>query len=252
MSRGIHIFGNWKMNKTRPSARDYFLRFKGLVDCDQPGVAFAVPFTEISVANDCLKETSFTAGAQTVSQHQCGAYTGEISTQMLFDVGAKFTLIGHSERRHVFKEGDDEIFAKVKRAQDDALHLVLCIGETETEREEGHMEEVLERQLTKALALSTIIGIKIAYEPVWAIGTGKVATPEIANEAHAFIRKFIAGKFGEQAAEMTPILYGGSVKPENTKSLIDMPDIDGFLVGGASLAPEPFAEIVNIARKNGS
>lgn len=252
MSRGIHIYANWKMHKICSSAKHFVEHFMPLVDTEEPGIGLAVPYTQIQIVSETVGDAKISVGAQNVSEYSSGAYTGEISTQMLFDVGATFTLVGHSERRHIFHESDEEINAKLRHAKDDAMRVVLCVGETEEQRKEGKTEEAIDRQLKSALNISSPYGLIIAYEPVWAIGTGEVATPEIANAAHKLIRDFLTERFSADEADSIPIIYGGSVKPENTKSLIDMPEIDGFLVGGASLAPKPFAEIVNIARNNGT
>ncbi|HAB98871.1 MAG TPA: triose-phosphate isomerase, partial [Parachlamydiales bacterium] len=210
-------------------------------------VYLAVPFTSIHPAAQVSKETHLVIGAQNMNDAREGAFTGEIAGLMLKEAGAKFVLLGHSERRRIFGETDAFIHKKIVRALKDGLRPVVCVGEDAQEREEGLTEEVLKKQITGCLETLDVEGMKqviLAYEPVWAIGTGKSATADLAEEAHAFCRQCIAQLFGEEMAELVPILYGGSVKPDTVAGLLKQTDIDGVLVGGASLDPKMFSEIV--------
>ena len=247
MSREIIIAGNWKMHKTAKEAKDFIEILVPLVEKASTGIMIAVPFTAISNASHIAKGTNIIVGAQNINDHDKGAFTGEISSIMLKEAGAEFVIIGHSERRHVFEEDDDLINKKVKRAILDDITPILCVGETEKEREGKFTEKVLKRQIEmglKDVSVEDIEKVIIAYEPVWAIGTGKTATPEIAEKAHLFIRDCIKNIFGRKVSDKILILYGGSVKPENTKSLITCENIDGALVGGAALDPQSFAKII--------
>jgi triosephosphate isomerase len=211
----------------------------------------AVPFTAITDSVRATEKTSLLIGAQNMHEAKEGAFTGEISSQMLKEAGAQFVLLGHSERRQIFKESNEIIHRKVRRAFEDQIQPVLCIGETLEQREKKQTVSVLFEQLEIALALCTekeIGHLIVAYEPVWAIGTGRTATPEIAQQVHAACREWFKKKWGKENAEIMPLLYGGSVKPENTQSLLEQPDIDGVLVGGASLDPSTFAKIVNFRK----
>ncbi|MDN3507296.1 MAG: triose-phosphate isomerase [Simkaniaceae bacterium] len=250
--RGIHLIGNWKMHKTREEAENFFAQLRSIIDCEQAGVGFAVPYTAIHASFASVLGTKIAIGAQSVSEHVSGAFTGEISTAMIHDVGASFVLVGHSERRHVFGETDEVINRKLKRAQGDGLAVVLCVGETLEQRENGKIRETIQKQLEMGLAGEVDRDVIIAYEPVWAIGTGEVATPAVANEIHWFCREVLNERFGPGSGDQTPILYGGSVSPDNIEDLIKMPEIDGCLIGGASLAAEKFGKIVNIARSTTS
>jgi triosephosphate isomerase len=228
------IAGNWKMYKTQAEARAYFAAFAPLVQsANRCEVIVAPPFTAISA---CMYwETE-------------GAFTGEVSPSMLVEAGCRAVIIAHSERRQFFGETDDTANKKVKAALACGLLPILCVGETLVEREGGRMEEVLARQFrggTAALTPNDFSRIIFAYEPVWAIGTGRTATPEIAAAAHKFLRELAKASFGDSCADGLRILYGGSVKPENIKGLMAQEEIDGALVGGASLNPEAFARIVN-------
>ena len=205
-----------------------------------------MPFTALFTASEAAEGTSIMIGAQNMHDAEEGAFTGEISSRMLQDAGSRFVLIGHSERRHLFGESNAFIARKLKRALASGLKPILCIGETEAEREQGRTQEVLNRQLLESLP-DHPADLILAYEPVWAIGTGKTATAEIAEEAHAFCRSFLSEKWGASAARKIPILYGGSVKPDNIKGLTQKPNINGALVGGASLNPQTFAEIISNA-----
>ena len=248
MGRPTVIAGNWKMYKTRPEAKEFIEALAADVADSEFEVRLAVPFTAISDAVQAAEGSRIQIGAQNMHDVSAGAFTGEVAAPMLKDVGAQFVLLGHSERRHVFGESDESIHRKVVKAIEEDIPLILCVGETLDEREAGKTEEVLATQLKEALkgvdpaAHETMC---VAYEPVWAIGTGKTATPEVAQEAHAHCRKLLVEVLSVTAAEKTPILYGGSVKPGNVADLIAQDDIDGALVGGASLDVESFVKIVN-------
>jgi len=247
--RKLLIAGNWKMNKTVPEALLLVRELKELLKDinDDREVLVCPPFTALYPVGRELEGSRIALGAQNMFYQEKGAYTGEISPVMLVDVGCSFVILGHSERRHIFKEDDQLINKKVLSAVAHSLTPILCVGELLEERESGRTKEVVKRQVVEGLR-----GVKpedefvIAYEPVWAIGTGKTATPEQAQEVHQFIRELLRELFGEEKAERVRILYGGSVKPENARSLISMPDVDGALVGGASLKAESFAKIVKL------
>ncbi len=250
MSRKPIIAANWKMNIGPTEAAAFVKSFLPLVSnvngaCD---IVIVPPFVSIPATSAALDgDTTVGLGAQTVSEFNNGAYTGEISTVMLKELFVGYVVLGHSERRQYFGETDEIINTKLKKALADNLKPLFCIGETLEERDGGKLEEVLERQvvkgmegLTKEQAIATVI----AYEPVWAIGTGRTATSEQAQETHAFVRSVLAKTFGQEVADKVRIQYGGSVKPGNTAELMAQPDIDGALVGGASLDPTSFSQIV--------
>ena len=248
MARDLIIIGNWKMYKTARESSDYIEQLAPKIEGCEVLVYLAVPYTSIASAAACAKQTSVRVGAQNMSDARDGAFTGEIAALMLKEAGAFFVILGHSERRHVFHESDAFIHRKVVRALQDGLQPVLCVGETSEEREKGHTEAVLKRQIEAALKdvpKEEAEKIILAYEPVWAIGTGKSATPAIAEEAHAFCRTCLEELFGKRAAGKISILYGGSVKPETVKKLISQKNIDGVLVGGASLDPETLSLIIH-------
>jgi triosephosphate isomerase (TIM) len=251
MERRPIIAGNWKMYKTASEAKAYVQELAPMVGGARADVLLAVPFTALSAASASAKETGIQVGAQNMHDAEEGAFTGEISARMLKDAGARFVILGHSERRLLFHEENPFIHRKLKRALNDGLLPILCIGESQQERDQGKAEQVLHRQLSaclEGLRPEQVGQIVIAYEPVWAIGTGKTATPEIAQEAHLQCRGFIAKTWGKETAASTRILYGGSVKPETIAKLMAQPDIDGALVGGASLDPATFAKIINETR----
>jgi len=244
--RRLLIAGNWKMNKTVPEAielvRELKERLKGVEDRD---ILVCPPFTALYPVGRELEGSSILMGAQNMFYEEKGAFTGEISPVMLKDVGCSYVILGHSERRHIFGESDELINRKVISAVNHNLIPILCIGETLEEREKGETRQVVERQVREGLkGLKPEDEFVIAYEPVWAIGTGRSATPEMAQEVHTFIRDVLTELFEKEKAEGVRILYGGSVKPENAKGLLEMPDIDGALVGGASLKAESFSAIV--------
>ena len=216
-------------------------------DVKDVDILLGVPYTSLSRASGLLKNTNIILGAQNIYYEEKGAYTGEISAGMLLSAGCSCVIIGHSERRQYFNETDEIVNKKIKLARKNGLDVILCIGETLDEREQGITFDILGRQLTGSLNGVELNGITIAYEPVWAIGTGRTATPEQADEVHTHIREWLR-KYGDGADDVR-ILYGGSVKPDNTESLMSKPDVDGALVGGASLKPDSFAGIVKEAMK---
>lgn len=248
MGRAIIIAGNWKMYKTIPEAIDFVAKLAPVASRRQAKVYLAVPFTAIRPSAELAGESGLVIGAQNMNDAEEGAFTGEIAARMLVDAGARFVLLGHSERRHLFGEEDGVINRKVQRALADGLQPILCVGETLEERQEGQAEAVVERQIVEGLrgikGKKKLAQVVLAYEPVWAIGTGETATPEIAQEMHLHCREVVEKGWGTDMAENLSILYGGSVKPENAAELLGQPDIDGVLVGGASLHSEVFIKIV--------
>jgi triosephosphate isomerase len=248
MSRKKVIAANWKMYKTPAQAQEFVAAFLPLVaNHDRDEIVLCPSDTSLSVVIAAVAGTNVAVGGQNMYFADEGAFTGETSPVMLKAINATHILIGHSERRQYFGETDETVNKKLLAALKHELKPVVCVGETLTEREAGHTEEVLLRQLRTGLAGLTAPlceTVVIAYEPVWAIGTGKTATPEMAAAAHVIVRKEIAAVLGQQAAETIRILYGGSVKPDNATALLGMEEIDGALVGGASLDPQSFAKIV--------
>ncbi|RZB29979.1 MAG: triosephosphate isomerase (TIM) [Desulfobacteraceae bacterium Eth-SRB1] len=242
------IAGNWKMFKTCPEAVETARQLAQLVNISTVDVMIAPQFTALVPVSDVIKRGCVSLGAQNLFWESEGAYTGEISPAMLVSAGCRYVIIGHSERRQYFGENDDSVNKKIKAAIRDNLIPILCVGESEKERESKETFNVLDRQITKGLEgfssneLDTLV---IAYEPVWAIGTGKTATKEQAQEVHRFLRSMVEKIFGNILAMSVRILYGGSVKPDNIKELMEMPDVDGALVGGASLDAETFSKIIN-------
>jgi triosephosphate isomerase (TIM) len=239
---------NWKMYKTPDQTRDFFRDFLPLVEKhNRDEIAVCPPFLDVPAAVEAAKGSNIAIGAQNMYWEKEGAFTGEISTGMLLGVGCTHVIIGHSERRQYFGETDDTVNLKLKAALEAGLVPIVCVGEVLEEREAGLTEDVLRRQCLRAFhAISGKKAAKlvIAYEPVWAIGTGKTATPQLASEAHQVIRSEAGKALGEELAENLRILYGGSVKPENAKALMSEAEIDGALVGGASLDAKSFAAIV--------
>jgi triosephosphate isomerase len=241
--------GNWKMYKTASETKAFFDKFLpavgGASHCD---IAICPTFVNLSAAVDAAKGSRVGIGGQNLFWEKEGAYTGEISGPMLKAIGCRYVIIGHSERRQYFGETNETVLKRTKAALEAGLEPIVCVGERLEEREANRTESVLTEQFQQGIAGLTpeqFAKIVIAYEPVWAIGTGKTATPDMAADAHRVIRGQVRGKYGEQAAGAVRILYGGSVKPDNVKSLMAQPEIDGTLVGGASLQPESFASIVN-------
>ena len=243
------IAGNWKMYKTQAETRAYFAALKPLVAASTHcHIVVAPPFTALAAAVEAARGSAISIAAQNVHWTAEGAFTGEVSTRMLVEAGCRGVLIGHSERRQYFGETDEWVSKKTKAALEAGLGPIVCVGETLQEREAGQTEAVLERQFRGGLAALTgaeFSRIIIAYEPVWAIGTGRTATPEMAAEAHRFLRQLAAASFTPDRAAALRILYGGSVKPDNIKGLMAQVEIDGALVGGASLDAQSFASIVN-------
>lgn len=242
------IAANWKMNKTTGEAAAFFKGFLPAIASAAGRVEVVVipPFTALAACK-AAAGGAVAVGAQNMHPEASGAFTGEISAGMLVDLGVSHVVLGHSERRTLFGETDGFINQKVKAALAAGLTPILCVGETLEERDAGKVREVLDRQVAEGLAgleAGALPKVVIAYEPVWAIGTGRTATPAQAQEAHAMIRARLGGLFGAEAAERVRIQYGGSVKPGNARELLACPDIDGALVGGASLVPEDFAAIV--------
>lgn len=242
------IAGNWKMNKTVDEAVQLVKLLKQrLADVDPVEVVVCPPFTALSKVAEVLKDTKIQLGAQNMFYEPEGAYTGEVSAKMLLTTGCRFVILGHSERRIYFEESNETVNKKVKAALASGLTPIVCVGEKLEEREAGIMEEVVEGHVTGALdglSREDVQKVIIAYEPVWAIGTGRTATPEQANEAHSYIRWLLGEMFDQFLAEAIQIQYGGSVKPENSAQLLSQSDIDGALVGGASLDAELFSQIV--------
>jgi triosephosphate isomerase (TIM) len=241
------IAGNWKMHKTVSEAVAFAKELVTAFSGQKIKIMIAPPFTALSEVGKALKGSNILLGAQNMAQAESGAFTGEISPLMLKDVGVSVVILGHSERRHVYLETDSLINQKVKLALAQGLDVILCVGEKLEEREKGITEKVVETQTREGLKGVTreeMKKITIAYEPVWAIGTGKNATPEDANAVHAYIRKVVTGLYDASIASGLIIQYGGSVKPDNAKSLMNMENIDGALVGGASLTAANFAPIV--------
>lgn len=242
------IAGNWKMYKTAEETADFIKQLAPLVVDAHPSVFLAVPFTAIRLASELAKEHNIVVGAQNMNDASEGAFTGEIAAKMLVDAGAKFVIVGHSERRQIFKEDDAFINRKIKRALESNLIPILCVGETLEEHEAGKTEDVIKYQLSHGLDGITreqMPNVIVAYEPLWAIGTGKTATPEAAQEIHHLCRSHLAETWSQEVAEQVVLMYGGSVKPSNARALMGQKDIDGLLVGGASLSVESFSQIVN-------
>ena len=242
------IAGNWKMYKTLAETREFFDALTSAVrDVDHCEIVVAPPFTALQAAVERTRGTRIHISAQHLYWERKGAFTGEISAEMLVEVGCTYTIIGHSERRQYFGETDHSVERKLRAALDAGLKAIACVGETLPEREGGKAIEVVRVQVERGLGRLTESDLSymiVAYEPVWAIGTGKVATPEIAAEMHAAIRSVWSGIYGGGAAEAIRILYGGSVKPDNISALMAQREIDGALVGGASLDTASFASII--------
>jgi triosephosphate isomerase len=244
------VVGNWKMNKTVKEAIAFADLLKDRIyETGERRVAIAPPFTALYSVGNILAGSAISLAAQNVSDREDGAVTGEISARMLVDAGCRFVIVGHSERRSFFGEGDDLVNRKIRIALQYQIAPIFCVGETLSERESGATFAVLEQQVTgglKDIAASDAVAIIIAYEPVWAIGTGKTAQPEQAAEIHRFIRETVSQGYGRDIAYDLPILYGGSVNPANIDALMARPEINGVLVGGASLDGESFMRIVGV------
>jgi triosephosphate isomerase (TIM) len=251
MARTPLLAGNWKMHKTVEQAEEYIQALLPRVSSvDGVDVAICVPFTDLGAMVDSTRGSRVQVFAQNMHHEAEGAFTGEISAPMLTEIDVHGVVLGHSERRALFGETDRALALKVPAALDAGLVPILCVGESEEERDRDETERKLRQQVKDDLAnvpAERLADVVIAYEPIWAIGTGRVATPDQAQEAIAFIRALVADRDAD-AAERLRILYGGSVKPENAAELLALPDVDGALVGGASLDPESFAQIVAAAR----
>jgi triosephosphate isomerase len=233
------VAGNWKMHGSRESNRALL---DAIVAADV-SCAVCVPFPYLAQAAERLRGTPVAWGAQTLSEHRQGAFTGEVSAAMLGEFGCRYVLVGHSERRQHFGEGDAQVAAKFAAARGAGITPILCVGETLAEREAGRTRDVVERQLGAVLAPGGLGDAVLAYEPVWAIGTGRTATPEQAQDVHGFLRQRVGAQ--------TRILYGGSVKPDNAAAIFAMPDVDGGLIGGASLVAADFIAICRMAQRRG-
>jgi triosephosphate isomerase len=246
--RKLIIAGNWKMNKTVTGALALVNDLKiELANIKEVDIVVCPPFTALCEVAKALRDSNIGIGAQDMSEHNAGAYTGEIAAEMLKELSVRYVILGHSERRQYHKESDELISKKARAAHAASLEPIVCVGETLAEREAGQMEKILQTQVRGSLAglsKEQMVETIIAYEPVWAIGTGKTATTAQAQEAHAFIRGLLVKLFDEATARRVRIQYGGSVKPSNARELMSQSDVDGALVGGASLEAQSFAEIV--------
>ncbi len=242
------IAGNWKMHKTTSEALDFIKKFNQLMGETDVEVILCVPFTQLWAAKEAVNGTKIKIGAQNMHYEDKGAFTGEISPFMLKEIQVDYCIVGHSERRQYFAETDESVNKKLHAAFNHHIAPILCVGETLEEREAHKTEDVVRKQVTldlKDLNEEQISRLVIAYEPIWAIGTGKTATPEQANETIALIRRIVKELYNDEVSEELRIQYGGSVKPDNASKIMNQEDIDGALVGGASLKPEDFIEIVN-------
>jgi len=247
-NRHYYIAGNWKMHKTRAEAAELAQALVTALKDGKHEYLIAPSFSCLETVSAIVEDSNIRLGAQNCACEEQGAHTGEVSVLQLKDLGVQSIILGHSERRHIYKEDNALINKKVKLALKHGFEVILCIGELLEEREAGKVEEVCETQIVKGLeGVSDLTNVVIAYEPVWAIGTGKTATPEDAEAVHAFARKVIARLYGETAAEKIIIQYGGSVKPDNAAQLMAMKNIDGALVGGASLKADTFVPIAKFS-----
>ncbi len=250
MSKKIVIAGNWKMNKTAAEAREFVEALKPKVKSVEPSdivIVVCPPFTALAEAVKAAEGSNIKVGAQNIHWEKSGAFTGEISGSMLKELGVDYVIIGHSERRQYFGETDETVNKRLKAAIDSGLIPIVCVGELLDERESGKTEKVLDKQLRGGLAGMTAAQMKntiVAYEPVWAIGTGKTATPDMAQETHAFIRSVLCDMFGSDAASRVCIQYGGSMNPSNSGELTECDDVGGGLVGGAALDPKSFSDLI--------
>ena len=243
------VAGNWKMYTSAATAKQLAAGVvQGIGKDDRVTVAVCPPFPYLALVGEALRGSPVALGAQDAYTEKEGAFTGEVSPWMLADVGCQYVILGHSERRHKLGEADELISRKVRAALEAGLRVILCVGETLEERQANRTEAVLGSQLSGSLAgVDTLAKVVLAYEPVWAIGTGVNATPQQAQEAHAFLRGRVAERFGAEAARDLVIQYGGSVKPDNAVTLLHEPDVDGALVGGSSLTADQFLAIVRAA-----
>jgi triosephosphate isomerase len=247
-----YVAGNWKCNLDQKTGLALVGALREKVRAGAARVAVAPPFVYVPAIVRALEGSSIRVGAQDVCERVSGAFTGEVSAAMLKDVGAHFAIVGHSERRHVYGEGDALTNQKLLRVLEAGLEAILCVGETLAERQAKQTETVVARQLTQGLAgvaRGDLARLTIAYEPVWAIGTGQNATPEQASAVHAYLRGVFSGLYDERAAEAVTIQYGGSVSAANAATILAAPDVDGALVGGAALKPETFLPIIEAATR---
>lgn len=246
--RKLIIAGNWKMNKTVAEALDLVHALKlELANVKEIDMIVCPPFTALHAVSEAILDSNLRLGAQNMSEHNVGAFTGEIATVMLKEFSVRYVILGHSERRQYQKESDELISKKAQAAHGASLKPIVCVGETLAERESNQTQKVLETQVRGSLAglnKEQMTETIIAYEPVWAIGTGKTATTAQAQEAHAYIRGLLASLFDDTVSRRVRIQYGGSVKPSNARELMSQPDVDGALVGGASLEARSFADII--------
>jgi len=246
MRRKLFV-GNWKMNGSLSANYELLAGIKAGADAAKGDLAICVPTPYLAQCRELLDDTNIALGAQDVSAHTIGPYTGEVSTRMLRDFDCRYVIVGHSERREYHKEDDSLIANKVQRALDGGITPILCVGETLAERRDGKTNDVINRQLHAVLSvlyLEEVNRIIVAYEPVWAIGTGQTATPEMAQGVHAMLREMLVA-INPRKGELVKILYGGSMKPANAHGLLQMPDIDGGLIGGESLKSKGFLEIAS-------
>lgn len=242
------IAGNWKMNKTAAEAAELINELKPLVAKSKPEVVVCVPYTDLWTVAEAIKGSKIRLGAENVAWADSGAFTGEISADMLKEIGVEYVIIGHSERRQYFGETDESVNKRLKQALAKGLKPIVCVGETLTDREKNRTKRVLKKQVLegfKDISAEDFDNIVIAYEPVWAIGTGKTATADDANKTIGFIRSLVKKTWGAEVAKELRIQYGGSMKPANAKELMAMRNIDGGLIGGAALKAGDFAAIVN-------
>ena len=251
MKKHAIVAGNWKMYKTPVEGRDFVEYFVNLMlNIDDVEVIFCPPFSALFNIDVVLKDAPYKLGAQNCHWENEGAFTGEVSISMLESCGVDYVILGHSERRHIFKESDEWINKKVKSVLNGGLKPILCIGETLDQRKSNETKDVLFHQLKEGLSgVKKLNNIVIAYEPVWAIGTGETATIEQVGEAHKWVRNILSDFYLQNTTDDTSILYGGSVKPENAGELFGIKDVNGFLIGGASLKIDPFKEIILTVNK---
>jgi triosephosphate isomerase len=250
--RRLFVAGNWKMNLVTNSAVELAEALARELPAALPNVQVAVcpPFPYLPAVGQAIARSGVELGAQNAWHEKPGAFTGEVAVEMLVDVGCKWVIIGHSERRLILGETDELVCKKTRRAVEAGLSVILCVGETLSQRESNHTDQVLDSQMQGSLAsidTGAVAKLVIAYEPVWAIGTGVTATTEQAESAHAHLRRWLATRYNPQIAAVTRVLYGGSVKPQNATSLLEQPNVDGALVGGASLKLDDFLPIVRAA-----
>lgn len=246
------VAGNWKMNKNLSETIELISGIKKELENGETNaeVIICPPFTSLETAKALIKDSKISLGAQNLHQEENGAFTGEISADMLKSVGCEYVIIGHSERRTIFNETDDLINEKIKRTLAAGLKPIFCVGETLEERENNQTDQIIETQIREGLSgisEESLENLIVAYEPVWAIGTGKTASPDQAQAVHKYIRTLLTDSFSPEMAESTVIQYGGSVKPDNAAELFSQPDIDGGLIGGASLKADSFVEIIKSA-----